>query len=295
MKGLASDVSRIFEDISQLECIKPFVLVGGTALSLQLGTRLSEDLDFMRWKTGPDDRLEIGWNKIKRELESKWSIENMDVLGFDQALFQVEGVKLSFYAAPRYKLPIMKDINFHNNVKVADPLSIGAMKMEVLSRRSRLRDYYDIYSILKAGYSFHDMVKAAIEHSDHVLKEKNLLAILSNGERFYQDKDFKNLSPVYDVSAEDIQQYIMGVIVEQKELNQKIRNIASSATITSGGDSGYKVRVVVKEESFMASLSSAEVKKVKSGKLQISDLAFDKLYHSIERALDQERGIGRKM
>ena len=51
-KGLAPHTGKIFEGISKLECIKPFVLVGGTALSLQLHTRQSEDLDFMRWKNG---------------------------------------------------------------------------------------------------------------------------------------------------------------------------------------------------------------------------------------------------
>lgn len=51
MKGLASHTEKIFESVSKLECIKDYILVGGTALSLQIGTRLSEDLDFMRWRT----------------------------------------------------------------------------------------------------------------------------------------------------------------------------------------------------------------------------------------------------
>ena len=57
-QSLAPQTGRIIEAISRLECIKPFVLVGGTALSIQLKTRQSEDLDFMRWKEGKDDALE---------------------------------------------------------------------------------------------------------------------------------------------------------------------------------------------------------------------------------------------
>ncbi|MDD2726703.1 MAG: nucleotidyl transferase AbiEii/AbiGii toxin family protein, partial [Proteiniphilum sp.] len=30
-----------------MECIKPYVLCGGTALAIQIGHRESEDLDFM--------------------------------------------------------------------------------------------------------------------------------------------------------------------------------------------------------------------------------------------------------
>ena len=49
-RRLAPQISSIFDAISKIECIKPYVLVGGTALSLQLGTRQSEDPDFMSWR-----------------------------------------------------------------------------------------------------------------------------------------------------------------------------------------------------------------------------------------------------
>ena len=65
--ALAPHTGKIIEQISLLECIKPFVLVGGTALSIQLQTRQSENLDFQRWKTGIDDNLDIGWNNIQKE------------------------------------------------------------------------------------------------------------------------------------------------------------------------------------------------------------------------------------
>ena len=217
MKGLAPNVYKIFSSVSKLECIKPFVLVGGTALSLQLGTRLSEDLDFMRWKADKNDRLEIDWPGIKRGLETIGKVENVDILGFDHALFIVDGVKLSFYAAPRKRLPAMREITIQDNLKVADVVSIGAMKMETMARRSRFRDYFDIYSVLKAGADFEKMVAMAISHSGYTLKEKNLLAILSNGERFCKEDNFKQLSPIYDVTAADIQACITDEIKKMRD------------------------------------------------------------------------------
>ena len=217
MKGLAPNVSKIFSSVSKLECIKPFVLVGGTALSLQLGTRLSEDLDFMRWKADKNDRLEIDWPGIKRGLETIGKVENVDILGFDHALFIVDGVKLSFYAAPRKRLPAMREITIQDNLKVADVVSRGAMKMETMARRSRFRDYFDIYSVLKAGADFGKMVAMAISHSGYTLKEKNLLAILSNGERFCKEDNFKQLSPIYDVTAADIQACITDEIKKMRD------------------------------------------------------------------------------
>ncbi len=56
MKGLAPHTQQIFEAVSELDSIKSYLLVGGTALTLQINTRQSEDLDFMRWRTSKQKR-----------------------------------------------------------------------------------------------------------------------------------------------------------------------------------------------------------------------------------------------
>ena len=206
--GLAPHTGKIFEGISRLECIKPFVLVGGTALSMQLNTRQSEDLDFMCWKTGKDDNLDIGWPSIQKELSTVGVIESTDVMGFDQVRFVIEGVKVSFYAAPRRKIPSMQEITLMNNLRVADVKSIGIMKMEAMMRRSKFRDYYDIYSILKSGIDIMELIPAALEHSGHRLKTKGLMAMLTNGELFRKDEQFAQLQPVYNITSQDIEAYI---------------------------------------------------------------------------------------
>lgn len=144
MKGLAPHTQQVFEAVSKLECIKPYLLVGGTALSLQIGTRQSEDLDFMKWRNSKDE-----------------------------------------------------------NIK-----SIGAMKMEVMLRRSNFRDYYDIYSILKTGIPISELISLTLNYSGHRMKSKNLLAILTNGTRFTRDANFEQLAPIYSVTAQEIEDYI---------------------------------------------------------------------------------------
>lgn len=206
--GLAPQTSELFDAVTRLDCIKPFVLVGGTALSLQLNARQSEDLDFMRWKRGPKDKLEVGWPDIKKELSTIGIIESEDILGFDHVVFVVNRVKLSFYAAPRKQLGTMQPIAFRNNLRIADVRTIGALKMEVMLRRAKFRDYYDLYSILKSGIDLQDLIPLALEHSDHKLKLKNLLAMITNGDFFSKDSQFDKLSPIYDVTPIDIQEYI---------------------------------------------------------------------------------------
>ena len=210
---LAPQTGRLIEAVSRLECIKPFVLVGGTALSIQLKTRQSEDLDFMRWQQGKNDTLDIGWPSIQRELEMVGEVQDVQVSGFDQALFIVDGVKISFYAAPRKRIATMREIPYLGNIRLADVESIGVMKMEAMMRRSKFRDYYDIYSILKSGVDIHQLIPLALEHSGHRLKTKGLMAMLTNGDLFRKDEHFQQLQPLYNVSARDIEEYIKGLLV----------------------------------------------------------------------------------
>lgn len=217
MNGLAPQTSEVFERITRLECIKPFVLVGGTALSLQLNKRQSEDLDFMCWKKSAKDKPEIPISSIKREIETVANIDSMEIGGFNFVSFIVEGVKLSFYAAPRKRIPSMQVIPFKNNLQLADIKSIGAMKMEAMLRRSKFRDYYDIYTVLHEGVDIQEMIEMALEHSGHLLKRKNLLAMLCDGERFRKDKVFIQLHPVYNVTPYDIQEYIKQKLLEVKD------------------------------------------------------------------------------
>ena len=207
-QSLAPHTGRLIEAVSRLECVKPFVLVGGTALSIQLKTRQSEDLDFMRLQQGKNDTLDIGWPAIQQELATIGEVLDVQVAGFDQVLFIVDGVKISFYAAPRKRIASMREIPYLNNIRLADVESIGVMKMEAMMRRSKFRDYYDIYSILKNGTDIHRLIPMALEHSGYKLKTKGLMAMLTNGDLFRKDEQFEQLQPVYDVNARDIEEYI---------------------------------------------------------------------------------------
>lgn len=212
MRGLAPHTQQIFEAVSKLDCIKPYLLVGGTALSLQIGTRQSEDLDFMRWRTSKAEKMEVAWYQIEKELATVGEIQHKDILDIDHVEYVMAGVKFSFYACPKYS-PVTKPVDCLNNVKLADVKAIGAMKMEVMLRRSNFRDYYDIYSILKAGVPVGDLISLALSYSGHRLKSKNLLSMLTNGNRFTRDAHFEQLAPVYAVTAQEIEDYIKSCLI----------------------------------------------------------------------------------
>lgn len=212
MKGLAPHTLQIFEAVSKLDCIKPYLLVGGTALSLQIGTRQSEDLDFMRWRTSKTEKMEVTWFQIEKELATVGDIQHKDILDIDHVEYLVSGVKFSFYACPKYS-PVGAPVEYLNNLRLADVKSIGAMKMEVMLRRSNFRDYYDVYSILKSGVLISDLISLALTYSGHKLKSKNLLAMLTNGSRFMRDAHFEQLEPTYAITAQEIEDYIKSCLL----------------------------------------------------------------------------------
>lgn len=211
MKGVTDKTAAVLEAVSHLDSIKPYTLVGGTALSLQLGTRESEDLDFMSWYQNPIGRRQVNWPQIKKELETIGTVEKTDILDFYHVEFIVNGVKLSFYANPN-KSPVQEEIPFLNNINLADVKSLGAMKMEVLLRRSKFRDYYDIYSILKSGIDVNEMISLALSYSGHRLKSKNLIAMLTQSDRFLPDQFFASLNPIYDITPKEIEEEIKSSI-----------------------------------------------------------------------------------
>ena len=207
-QGLTHNIESIIEQVAQLECIKPYILCGGTALAMQIGHRKSEDLDFMMWRTSRTQKPEVDWNAIERELTEKiGTIDNFNMLGFDQVEFLVRGVKFSFFVSDNYS-PDTAPIDYMGNIRLADAVSIMAMKMEVMLRRMKFRDYYDIYSILKEGYPIQEGIEKALNYSRHRLSSKNIIMMLLAGQ-FIPDNNFSNLEPKYDVTKEQIREYIL--------------------------------------------------------------------------------------
>ena len=214
-KGLTEKIDAIIEKVASLEGIKPYILGGGTALAMQIGHRKSEDLDFMMWRKSKTEKPEVDWTAIEKELIAKiGEVESFNMLGFDQVEFIVAGVKFSFYVSNNY-CPVSEPIPYLGNIRLADIYSIIAMKIEVMLRRMKMRDYYDIYAILKEGYDISKGIDAALKYSQHKLSTKNIVMMLLSN-RFISDENFEQLDPKYNVSKEEIRDYIL----------QKLKNAA---------------------------------------------------------------------
>lgn len=216
MQGLTRQAEKIFRSVSTLSCLSDYTLIGGTALSLQINKRKSEDLDFCIWsKNLKNDKPVVNWTAIEKELESLGKIESRDILGFDQVNFLFNSVRITFLAKQKNLSPVKKPVIIINNIKAADITAIGAMKIELILRRSNFRDYYDIYSILMEGVPLKQIVNLASKYSKHLLTTRDALSFLSNGNNFRKGKDFSLLEPVYELDQKGIEDYIKSAILKE--------------------------------------------------------------------------------
>jgi predicted nucleotidyltransferase component of viral defense system len=214
-KGLSPVTEQVFNSIKRFEIFKDYVLIGGTALSVQINHRLSEDLDFCKWQDDPKIRnKEIAWPEIEKILKLAGPVKT-DILDLYQVNFSVNNVKISFYSnALANSIDIKTGVAFEQ-IKVADIKSLGAMKLEVMSRRNLFRDYYDVYSILQEGILLEELVRFCGNYSRHRMKSKTILGILSNSSLFKYEESFELLEPKYQVNSKDIETYIRARILKE--------------------------------------------------------------------------------
>lgn len=98
LKGLSPETDLVFNAIKRFEIFKDYILIGGTALSLQINHRLSEDLDFCKWQNDPNIRNKvIEWPEIEKNLKLSGSVKT-DILDLYQVNFYLNKVKISFYS-----------------------------------------------------------------------------------------------------------------------------------------------------------------------------------------------------
>ena len=129
------------------------------------------------------------------------------MLGFDQVEFVVRGVKFSFYVSDNYT-PILNPVVYLGNIRLADIYSILTMKLEVMLRGMKMRDYYDIYAILKEDYDISKGIEGALKYSKHRLNAKNIIMMLLS-DRFISDENFQQLEPIYEVTKDEIRDYML--------------------------------------------------------------------------------------
>lgn len=175
--------TKVLVDFKKSNLSKKFYLSGGTALSeFYLHHRLSEDLDFFTQEELNIDELKKFINAICKTIPVK-KIEFQH--GFGLYVFFIttkagEKHKIDFGQYPFG--PIEKLKNF-NGLLVEGLFDIAVNKAQTIAFRPRLRDFIDLYYILKQKpeWTFQDLLKKSFEKfemkADALQVGQNLLEV----------------------------------------------------------------------------------------------------------------------
>lgn len=131
-----------------------FYLAGGTAVALQIGHRRSIDFDLFSGK--PLRTVKIV-NTIKRV---HYSIDATLEESTEELTMIIDGIKITFL---EYPFDIKPSVDFNDVIMMPDLLILAATKAYSLGRRSKWKDYIDLYFVLRDHFPLDDISKKARE------------------------------------------------------------------------------------------------------------------------------------
>lgn len=142
---LFGNTKKALAILGKSRLMKDAYLGGGTACTLQLGHRISVDLDFFSIKEFDAKELSRSLKKI-----GKFEVEKQS---WGTILGTLEGVKFSIFV---YKYPVLFPFKSIFDVNILDLRDLAAMKIDAISTRGIKRDFIDLYFICQQGISLND-------------------------------------------------------------------------------------------------------------------------------------------
>lgn len=163
-------INRLMAD----DHLKSFYLVGGTALSLRIGHRISIDIDLF---TDKEFNAEKASQYLKKHYQTDLNtISKNSVSGF------IENVKFDLIA---HRYTHVKPILTIEGIRMLSIYDIAAMKVNaIVGNGTRIKDFIDVYYLLQE-MSFQELLEAYLKKYPDVNTN-----IAKASLRYYNDIDF---------------------------------------------------------------------------------------------------------
>lgn len=131
---VSADTLRGIRALGESRVMEKAYLAGGTALALQLGHRISLDLDFFTQE--PFEELTVA-NRLKDLGKFE-----QDTINWRTVMGTFEGAKFSLFY---YEYPLVDEMVEYEGIQMVQPPDISAMKLLAISDRGARRDFVDLY------------------------------------------------------------------------------------------------------------------------------------------------------
>lgn len=180
-------LESVLKDLMQQNEFKDFRLVGGTALSLHLGHRMSIDIDLFT----DQEYGTVNFEALENYLSNKYSYfdkSNHRLIGMGCSYLlggsEEDNLKLDIY----YTDPFIQAPHIEEGIRLATVEEIAAMKMDVIQRGGRKKDFWDLHEILES-YSISDLI---------TLHEQRYPYSHDRAEILFQLTNFENADSEFD-------------------------------------------------------------------------------------------------
>jgi hypothetical protein len=154
---------------------REFYLAGGTAIALYIGHRRSIDFDLFKFSP-------IKPNSIVSEISAFKYSYHITRRVTEQLNLNINDVKFTFY---QYPFKINPTEKFEDILRLPTLIDLVAMKAYAIGRRSKWKDYVDMYFILKDYFTVKQISERATFLFDQLFSEKLFRAQLS----YFEDID----------------------------------------------------------------------------------------------------------
>lgn len=138
LNALRPDTLDVLKATMAEPLLNDFVLVGGTALALHYGHRISEDIDLFRW-----DKFDVDF--FLDELSKKINFSTKLKTPIGAHLF-INGVKTDLVYFP---IKPIREIVFKSGIRLLSVEDIAPMKLNAIANRGAKKDFYDLYFLLQ--------------------------------------------------------------------------------------------------------------------------------------------------
>mgnify|MGYP000862990123 CR=1 FL=1 len=166
---------------------EPFRLVGGTSLSLRLGHRKSADIDLFTNATYGSLDFSVFERYFEEHFEYYDKVDTSDIVGMGRSYYVGESEKNNVKIDLYYFEEFQDSFDVIDGIRIANLADVTAMKVDVVSRGGRKKDFWDLHELLDT-YSITDMLELHEKRYEYT-HDRNL--IITNFSDFTSaDEDF---------------------------------------------------------------------------------------------------------
>ena len=213
-EALKPGMMDLLKGLCSINATEQFALIGGTNLTLRLGHRISEDMDFFSVN-------DFNENELDKAIRKKYPNMTITTKDAQFRIYVINGIKAQFL---RFNYPMLKEVEVKEGIRMYSLEDTIAGKIGAVINRGTKRDFYDVYELLKTK-----KVEELTECYAKKFDDWNTVTIIKAMTDFEEaDKENRNILSLNNTKWEKVKSVV------EKKVNDYVRNKTTSKNSNRG-------------------------------------------------------------